>query len=480
MTTERLEPARDVLRHSNREHSEKRLLQHLCAALCNHGVCKAAWVVVKRNDGPALEGATGLDTAALSRLRETLADGSPWDYSQAGFFPAGEDPLGPLHTFPLALEPRKDSPHGLLALHTLTDGISLADLQDLALWLGLALDCSRLRRDRHWLKQRLRASGHVSQIVDHAADGLLALDGKGRVRFANHSAQRLLHRSNTDLIGHELGLPVKSEQPTEVELPTEDGGSVPVEVSVTPFGPGTSRGYAVVLRDISDRRKLEQTRQDFTRRLHGALLQAIEAIARTVETRDPYTAGHQRRVARLAHAIAQRLGLPPDRAFGVLVGGLIHDLGKIHIPAEILTRPGRLTPNEFALVREHCRAGEEIIHDVEFPWPLGQMILQHHERMDGSGYPQGLRGDDILLEARILAVADVVESIASHRPYRPALGVDRALEEIQAGRGTLLDADAVDACLALFREGYDLNEQTTDAEWWKNVREQITLSEAPL
>jgi putative two-component system response regulator len=183
------------------------------------------------------------------------------------------------------------------------------------------------------------------------------------------------------------------------------------------------------------------------------LEQTIQAIALTIEKRDPYTAGHQMRVAELAVALARELGLPQEQIEGLRLGGMIHDLGKIYLPAEILSRPGRLTETEFALVKTHSEVGGEIMRHVEFPWPVTEMILQHHERQDGSGYPKGLRGDQILIEARILAVADVVEAMASHRPYRAALGIQNALDEIRRGAGLVYDPEISAACLRLFETG---------------------------
>lgn len=186
--------------------------------------------------------------------------------------------------------------------------------------------------------------------------------------------------------------------------------------------------------EITDRmyrQELEQMVKERTASLQGSLEGIIEAMVRTIETRDPYTAGHQRRVAELAAAIATEMNFPEDRIIGIRMGGNIHDLGKISVPAEILSKPGRLTENEFALIKTHPRIGYEIIADIKFSWPIAQMMLQHHENINGSGYPQGLSGEDILLEARILCVADVVEAMASHRPYRAALGIDVALDEIK-------------------------------------------------
>jgi putative two-component system response regulator len=186
--------------------------------------------------------------------------------------------------------------------------------------------------------------------------------------------------------------------------------------------------------------------QDATR-LKEALMGTIEAIARTVEKRDPYTAGHQARVADLSVAIAREAGLPEERIEGLRLGAMIHDIGKVYLPAEILSRPGKLTALEFEMVKEHAQVGFDIVKDITLPWPVAQMILQHHERLDGSGYPNRLKGDEILVEARVIAVADVVEAMASHRPYRPGLGLAAALAEITAKRGTHFDARAVDACV---------------------------------
>jgi putative nucleotidyltransferase with HDIG domain len=181
----------------------------------------------------------------------------------------------------------------------------------------------------------------------------------------------------------------------------------------------------------------------------------IKAMSVVVETRDPYTAGHQDKVARLAAAIAKKMDLSEEMIRGIQMAGVIHDIGKMYIPAEILSKPGKLSSIEMQLIRTHPQSGYDIMKDVEFPWPVARIILEHHERMDGSGYPRGLKGEEILIETRILAVADVVEAMASHRPYRAGLGIDTALEEIEKNKGTLYDPATVEICLRLFREnGY--------------------------
>ncbi|MBI5006439.1 MAG: GAF domain-containing protein [Nitrosomonadales bacterium] len=211
------------------------------------------------------------------------------------------------------------------------------------------------------------------------------------------------------------------------------------------------------LRMRGERDRALAERQRYFDQLQAGLKATVEAIATTVEMRDPYTAGHQRRVADLAAGIAGEMQLPHEQVYSIHLAGIVHDLGKVAIPAEILSKPARLNPIEYAYIKTHPQTGFDILKDISFPWPVAQMVLQHHERMDGSGYPQGLKGDDILLEARILAVADVVEAMASHRPYRPGLGIDTALEEIRSKRGVYYDAAVVDATLRLILErGYRL------------------------
>jgi putative nucleotidyltransferase with HDIG domain len=189
---------------------------------------------------------------------------------------------------------------------------------------------------------------------------------------------------------------------------------------------------------------------------HGELLEAmdgiIHAMSLVVETRDPYTAGHQRRVADLAAAIARTMGLSEWAIRGIRVAGLLHDVGKLSVPSEILTKPGKLNQTEFDIIKSHSQVSYNILEMIEFPWPVKQAILQHHERLDGSGYPEGLSGDDVILDARILGVADVVEAISSHRPYRPALGLEYAMKEITSKKGKLYDPEVVDACVKLFKD----------------------------
>jgi PAS domain S-box-containing protein/putative nucleotidyltransferase with HDIG domain len=214
----------------------------------------------------------------------------------------------------------------------------------------------------------------------------------------------------------------------------------------------------VVAQDVTEKVRAEEEIRRYVERLEQTMRGTIGVITTIGELRDPYTHGHERRVGELAAAMAAEMGLDGHRVEGMRIGGYLHDVGKIGVPAEILAKPGRLSQPEFELIKEHAQKSYEILRNVPFPWPIAQAAWQHHERLDGSGYPRGLRGDEISLEARILAVADTVEAMASHRPYRPALGIEAALAEIEKNRGITYDADAVDACLRLFRsKGYVLS-----------------------
>lgn len=205
------------------------------------------------------------------------------------------------------------------------------------------------------------------------------------------------------------------------------------------------------------RRKAEERLSRSERQLREAFQASIRALSTAIEMRDPYTAGHQERVTRLAAAVAEEMGLDEDRIVGIRIAGSVHDIGKMSIPAEILSKPTKLSAVEYSLIQTHPRTGSDILKNIRFPWPIARIVLQHHERLDGKGYPDGASGEEILLEARIIAVSDVVEAISSHRPYRAALGLDKALDEIRKGRGSAFDPDVVDACIRVVgRPGFSL------------------------
>ncbi len=236
-------------------------------------------------------------------------------------------------------------------------------------------------------------------------------------------------------------------------------------LTVTPFPPGSNIRIVVSHENITPLKAAEEQARHHGIRLAEAFSSMVEAIALAIEKRDPYTAGHQRQVAALATEIGRIMQLGDDQLFGLHLGATIHDIGKISIPAEILNRPGALSQPEYAIIRCHSEVGHEILRGIEFPWPIADMVAQHHERLDGSGYPHGLRGDAICLEARIIAVADVFDAIISHRPYRPGRHLDDALRELVQGRGRIYDPDVVDAGLSFFAE--------VGAEWHQRHRADI-------
>lgn len=240
----------------------------------------------------------------------------------------------------------------------------------------------------------------------------------------------------------------------EIEHYKKDGSKIWVSINARAVkdGKGKALFYEGTMENITSRKEAEEQLRISSEKLRRSLLGTIQAMSLTVETRDPYTAGHQRRVAALACAIAEQMGLPPDLIDAVRMAGTIHDIGKMSVPAEILSKPTRLVAAELNLIRAHSQAGYDILKDAGLPHPVADIVLQHHERLDGSGYPQGLHGTDILLGAAVLAVADVVEAISSHRPYRPALGIAAALAEIEQNCDILYHGDAARACLNLFRE----------------------------
>ena len=341
--------------------------------------------------------------------------------------------------------------------------------------------------------QRIESSFRT--LADSAPIAAIVLDAEGRVEFFNRAAERLTRFSVAEVLGRQvldrfsplLAETVRERLAREVDEPvsngeagalefslrTREGREVPVRgflrviarvptrrlalliVGSRTLAHGALEGYRAIWEaEVASRGRLLEERtlelQRTVERVRKVLNSTVETLASVVETRDLYTAGHQRRVAGLARAIATMLQLPADRVEGLRMAGMIHDIGKVGIPAEILSKPGRLCEIEFRLIQTHVQVGYEILKQIDFPWPVAEIVYQHHERMDGSGYPRGLRGERILLEARILGVADVVEAMASHRPYRPALGLDAAIAELES-HPERFDRDVVAACTHLVR-----------------------------
>lgn len=238
----------------------------------------------------------------------------------------------------------------------------------------------------------------------------------------------------------------------ETEFYRKDGSKIWVSINARAVrnGNGAITFFEGFHQDITRRKQAENALKNTVESLKRTLDGTVDALSTTLEMRDPYTAGHQKRVALIACEIAQEMGLSKEQIEGIRVMGFLHDIGKIVVPAEILSKPGKINEYEFHIIKAHSQVGYDILKGIELPWPVALATIQHHERLDGSGYPRGLKGDEIILEARILAVADVLEAMASHRPYRPSLGLDKALDEIRQKRGICYDPEVVDACLHLF------------------------------
>jgi len=246
----------------------------------------------------------------------------------------------------------------------------------------------------------------------------------------------------------------------ELNLKRKDGKIVVVAKTVVAirFDSGTIQFCDGILEDVTERKQARDQIQQSLERLQRTIKEIIQAMAYIGEVRDPYTAGHQRRVAQLSFEIARTMNIRDDLFEGLTMAAFVHDIGKILVPADILSKPGKLTKPELDMIKDHTQIGYEILKNIEFPWPIATIVLQHHERLDGSGYPRGLKGNEIIIEARILAVADVVEAMSSHRPYRPALGIEKALNEINENKDVLYDSNVVEACTRLFTdEGFSLN-----------------------
>jgi PAS domain S-box-containing protein len=333
--------------------------------------------------------------------------------------------------------------------------------------VGFFMDITDRKRTEEALRNTER---RLHTLVQAIPDLIWLKDKDGIYLSCNTMFERFLGVKQTDIIGktdydfvdreladsfreHDRKAMAAGKITSNEEWITfaDDGHRAFLDTIKTPMydTQGTLIGVLGIGRDITNRRSVERIRK--------ALGATVQAIAVIVEARDPYTAGHQRRVADLARSIATEMNLPDDQIDGIRMAATIHDLGKISVPAEILSKPTKLKKMEFDLIKEHSQSGYDILKDIDFPWPVAMIVLEHHERMDGSGYPRNMKGDEILMEARIVAVADVVEAMASHRPYRPGLGIDAALEEIEKNRGIFYDNTVANACLRLFREkGFQL------------------------
>jgi PAS domain S-box-containing protein len=351
------------------------------------------------------------------------------------------------------------------------DYVMKGNLSRLAPAVERELKEAKSRGQRKRMENDLKEASEKLRSLTSYVDSMYLVDKNCTYLFMNERHLKRFGLSSEEVVGKKYGEFHSAEDTKQlaedVREVCETGNPITKEHQserdgkffLRTFTPIMGRGkdgiilqIAVISKDITHIKSAEKKLQTTLDSLRRAVNTTIQVMVSAVETRDPYTAGHQIRSADLARAIADEMALTQEKIDGIRIAGSIHDIGKLSIPAEILSKPTKLSNLEFSLIKEHANRGYEILKNVESSWPLAEIVHQHHERMDGSGYPKHLKGDAILIEARILAVADVVESMASHRPYRPALGTEAALEEIEKNRGILYDADAVDACLKVFRE----------------------------
>jgi PAS domain S-box-containing protein/putative nucleotidyltransferase with HDIG domain len=300
-------------------------------------------------------------------------------------------------------------------------------------------------------------------IFENIHDGIIVTDLEGNIIRWNPAAEKMFGYYQDEVFQKKLGMLTTrfikgnlrdGRWAGEMNFTRKDGTEGICETTVIPLRDerGVISAVFGVSHDITEYKRSEEELQKSYHKLRETLIATVNSLASTVEMRDPYTAGHQRRVTILACAIAEEMGLTEEQFDGLRLAGLVHDIGKFNVPVEILNKPGRITETEFNIIKTHPLAGYNLLKEIEFPWPVAQIVLQHHERLDGTGYPQGLKNGGIMLEAKILAVADVVEAMASHRPYRPALGIGVALEEIKKNKGTYYDPAVVDVCTRLFTD----------------------------
>jgi putative nucleotidyltransferase with HDIG domain len=315
---------------------------------------------------------------------------------------------------------------------------------------------SRLReemREKERAQELRRQSEHnCRNIIEKNSDSIMIVDGAGKIRFVNPAAARLYGVPRDLMLGRDFGYPLVSGDHREIILKAAPEGSTVCEMDIIATEWEEGQAYLAVLRDITERKRLEQNLLSSLERNQVVIKGTIQLIARFLEMKDPYTASHQKRVSELAYRIATALGLDEHECEGINMAALIHDIGKISIPSEILSKPGKLSDIEYDLIKTHSQKGFEILKEIEFPWPIARIVLQHHEKLDGSGYPDGIRGDQILFPSRILTVADVMEAISSHRPYRASLGVEYGIEYLSQYAGVLFDPIVVRECISLFKE----------------------------
>jgi PAS domain S-box-containing protein/putative nucleotidyltransferase with HDIG domain len=495
-----LSACNDAIVHCRDQHT---LLARICEVVVSHGNMAMAWIglldeatgnivprywagngadylsdiqISVRADVPGGRGPTGTATREnhpvwIDDFR-TNAMTHAWQQRAArfGWFSSAALPLC-----------RGGQPIGALTFYSAEPGWFTAEirglLEEMALNIGFALDKLQVEEDVRRSHATLQESEQrFHSLVEQSLVGAFIAQ-KQRFVYVNPYMEVLLGYLHDGSLLHVTPAHVVSERDRpdmQSKLDALNAGTIAnfehaftalrrdgstLEVGVTISSATYQQEPAIIglIQDVSNRKVAEAQIKRYAGNLEKVFMQTVSMITNLVEMRDPYTVGHETRVAELAVALGREMGLDEAQLEGLRIGGYLHDVGKVSVPAEILSKPGRINAIEYELIKGHPAAGYQILKDVEFPWPVAEIAHQHHERINGSGYPRGLKGKEILLEARIVAVADVVESMHSHRPYRPGLGIDKALDEVQRGSGTLYDSEVVNACLRLFNErGYQM------------------------
>ena len=405
--------------------SELRTIHNWLRRVCSTDEAQSRWKAIS-----SLFGSEGSVCEGESQIRDNSGNELTWMFSST--------PLGP-------------GPDGRLQL------------------LTTAVDTTELRRTRNMLHESVQL---YRQMFKDNPVSLLAFDPEQlTILAANSAACSQYGYDQSELLGQPLSTLFQVElsedlnqllhhprekesegQPILLTQRQKQGAEFKAELRFHPMHFEHHNAWMMMAIDVTQQENAREQTADYVKRLEHATKATFHAVSTLVEMRDPYTAGHERRVGEIAAAIAAELGMERDLQDGLRLCGAVHDVGKVVVPAEILAKPARLNEPEFALVKLHAESGYAILREIDLPWPVAEVARQHHERINGSGYPRGLKGKEIVLEARVIAVADVMESMASHRPYRAALGSSIALKELEKGSGSLFDADVVNACLRLFRQ----------------------------
>lgn len=490
-----------TIRHVNtlitRGRDRDKLLQSVCGILVETGSYASAWIAIFDESAALAAAAEAGLSHDFSHMLELLSKG---DLPECGRRVlkqsealAIQDPNPTCHNCPLAAKHGRQHricvrlEHGGTIYGFLTASgpanLILEEerslLIEVAADIALALHDADLEAKRTLAEKALRESEeHYRILAENARDVIWSAELSLRLTFISPSVEHLLGLTPEEMVGRqadqfltpasrklarealaeELALerdgqanPARSRI-LELEQVSKRGSPVWTEVSLNFIRDelGRAVGLLGVTRDITPRKRAEQELKESFDNLRRTMEATVRAVAATAEKRDPYTAGHQERVARLAFAIAQEMDLSRDQLDATRVAATLHDIGKVSIPLDILNKPGPLTELEASFVKVHPQTAYEVLKTIPFPWPVAEIVLQHHERMNGSGYPAGLSGDEILLEARILGVADTVEAMAAHRPFRPAMGLQAALREISQNKGVLFDPRVAKACLTVF------------------------------